>query len=372
MTFDDLTVPQLPDFQLKYFGSVMRLVPPPPFFSGPGDAVYAIIVVVRLNGSTGPLQLSASNLSPGVLLAHVLNNDATSIVLGLAADDDALPVQNWNVVVTAAPPPSAGQASRSISIPVTVLDWYDARIVGIEITQGIQEYDLTGYDSSAGTYNLTPFDYGRRFSGKGTVVGLASGGKTIVRVFANIGSPPKNSELPAMDCLLHGSSATVMNLPGSPLSPENAFSPQLGLAPVGDNDRANPNNGYYFTLPPSWTSGFLNLRATIAPTASFFPPENADSLFQNDEFTLADIPFTPTRDVWIAPISCRITNPYAGGLYAPNDVLEEARNLLPIGDHQFFCGLEYSNTIDITDIYNQNDKACGILGLSSCPEARIE
>jgi hypothetical protein len=76
------------------------------------------------------------------------------VSLGLEADINALPVQNWNVVVSGTPSPNAGTAQRSISIPVTVLDSYDAQIVGIEVTQGIQAYDLPGYDSGNAQFNI--------------------------------------------------------------------------------------------------------------------------------------------------------------------------------------------------------------------------
>jgi hypothetical protein len=371
LTFDDLTAPQFPDFRLQYFGDGMRLIPGHTPYLGDVNGLFeqsAWIKVIRLNGSNGPLGLTVTNLPMGVSEYNLRPNPVSGppddlILLQLEADIHAVPIQNRNVTLNATPgSPSAGAVTRSISIPVTVLDAYQIAVVGIEITQGIQVYDLPGYDlGNAGAFR-TRIHY---LLGS-PVVGLAEGGKTIVRVFANILKKPQNTGVPPMDCQLYGYSDTSGLLPGSPLSPENNFSPQPGANFVEDKVRADAGQGFYFTLPPSWTKGNLNLQAWVNLTPSFFPPETG-IVDQPVLFELGDIQFTPTREVHIAPFALRIYNPYDGGLYDPSAILEEARNLLPIGEHQFFCP-DYAGTVDITDIYNQSDKACGFLGLGSCPE----
>src|SRR5260370_3670365 len=360
VTFDDLAVPQDPDFRLKYFGDGVRLVP------GAVAAGGFAIQVIRLNGSGGDIQFTVTGLPPGVIVDDIIPNPFSAIgtsalAVVMSAVSGAFPVQNWNILVSGVPSPSAGPVQRSISVPVSILDSYDAQVVGIEVTQAIQVYDLPR--KRGNIFSPLPASY---TSGG---VDLATGGKTKVRVFANIrnDAQPLNTSVPTMDCRLSGY-RDGFDLPGSPLSPESGFLLQSGLDFVEDQVRANPTSGFYFTLPPSWTAGVITLSAKIAPTPSFFPPDNGDTNPDNDLFTLEDIAFTPTRDVYIDPIALRITNPDDGGLYNPDAVLEEARNLLPIGEHQFYCGLAYEGTIDITDIYNQSDKACGFLGLGSCPE----
>jgi hypothetical protein len=132
-------------------------------------------------------------------------------------------------------------------------------------------------------------------------------------------------------------------------------------------DRAGRGSAVYaFTLPPSWTTGKISLTATIKLEPSFGHPVSRDCCPDNDSFTLTDIPFTPTRDLFFAVAALRVN---AGPLNYPNIVFEDARNLLPIGDTQFHMG-DYDMEIDITDIWNQND-ACGgfPLPFSPCPIA---
>ncbi len=84
----------------------------------------------------------------------------------------------------------------------------------------------------------------------------------------------------------------------------------------------------------------------------------------NNKFILTDVAFTPTRDPWLAPSSLRVNQ---GALGFPDDVFAEAQNLLPIGSDQFNMG-DYVGNIDITDIWNQQIKACGFLGFDFCPK----
>jgi len=347
VTFDDLTVPQVPDFLFQYFGTGVTLVPG-------GVKQYVPISVIRLNGSSGEIDLDATGLPAAVILSKITPNPfiapgGTPFFLDLQALSGAFPIQNGTIVVTGTPHlASAGTMARSVSIPVSVIDSYDVEIVGIEVTQGIQGYDLAGHnwDIGGGFVDISYHDWSP------VLVDLAQGGKTIVRVFANVVTEPRNSNVPPMDCLLWGTSDQPGGLPGSPLSPENSFVPQPGLDYVEDRVRADPNAGYYFTLPPSWTVGILELDATLSPTPSLFPPEN-EPVTHNVLFNLSDIRFTPTRNVSISPFGLRITNPADGSLlYGSHAVLEDARNLLPIGENQFLLS-DYVGDIDITDIYNQ-------------------
>jgi hypothetical protein len=172
--------------------------------------------------------------------------------------------------------------------------------------------------------------------------------------------------MPDFYCTLVGSRAGV-TLPGSPLvtAPgQNALI--LGANFVDDPTRARGVHECDFVLPTDWASGVLTLAASIHVQPSFGPPVSLDCCADNDSFTLTDIAFTPTRDLFFAPFALRVNN---GVLGFPDDIFAEAKNLLPIGDGQFHMG-GYVGEIDITDIWNQDVKACGFLGLDSCPEDR--
>jgi hypothetical protein len=350
LSFDTLTTPPAPDFALAA----------PNVLLAPGGSATTTIIVKRFAGSAGPILLIAGQLPTGVQVDGLVPNpsdgpDGATSLLTLSADASAAAVQNWPFKLTGIPSPTAGQfGAHSITVPLTILDTYNAQVVGIEITQGIQVYNLPAGSSNNQPLHGTPI----RYEG----VGLAEGGKTIARVFANFAAFPEGSAPPLLECRLYGFRDGV-SLPGSPMAPENDFNLILGANSVDNLTRANLP-GIRFTLPASWTSGTITLKAVIEPAPSFIQPVSFDCCPDNDSFTLTDITFTSTRDLLLAPFALRVNQ---SPLLSPDVVFDDARNLLPIGDTQFHID-DYEGDVDITDIWNQDVKGCGFLNFSSCAE----
>jgi hypothetical protein len=353
LTFDSLQGAPKPDFSLFGIRTDIAVA---------GTAT-STATVRRFAGSVGNVSLALSNLPPGVFLSGIVPNpvngpDGASATITLTADATATPVQDWPVTITGTPSSTAGQyGPHSVSFPLTILDAYDAQIVGIEVTQGIQPYKLPSAANGNNPLHGTPVRY--------TGLNLAAGGKTLVRVFPNFAKFPENSPPPDFYCTLAGTRNGVP-LSGAPLV--SATGPGgliLGPNFVTDTTRARPNGVCNFVLPPEWTSGTISLTATLNTIPSLFgPPPSVDCCVDNDSFTLTDIGFAPTRDLFFAPFALRVNR---GALGFPDDVFEEARNLLPIADNQFHMGY-YVGEIDVTDIWNQDVKACGFLGTGSCAE----
>ncbi|OAQ57626.1 hypothetical protein VFPPC_11412 [Pochonia chlamydosporia 170] len=351
LIFDDTTVPQTPDFHLIYTGAEILRV-------SKTTTAQATVNVIRIHGSTGGISLTASSVPTGVVISSLTPNPvvASSFSLRVTASRDAIPAQNRQLVLTATPlVPSAGLVSHTITLLVTILDPYDVQIVGIEVTQGIQVFDLPEKPDPLSTAPV-------RYNG----VRLAAGSRTIVRVFCSLRTPPRSTDLPRYSCYLHGS-RNGATLPGGPISPQGAVS--VAIERGGNNVsvamRSDPGSGAVFQLPPEWTQGTITLRAEVQPDIGFGPElDNFDSVSQNDTFVLTDIAFTRTRDVRVAAIKLSISSINGGEVRDPGDVLEDCRNLLPIADNQFAVSL--MATISIDHIFNQNTESCGFLGLSTC------
>src|SRR5438552_377343 len=129
----------MPDFAL--FASRVELA-----LGGTGSTT---VTLRRFNGSAGDIGFSISNLPPGVSVTDAVPNpisgpDGASAIATLAADSfSAAPVQDWPLKLTGTPTPTAGQfGPHSSAFLLTILDSYDAQIVGIEVTQGVQYYDM--------------------------------------------------------------------------------------------------------------------------------------------------------------------------------------------------------------------------------------
>ncbi len=113
---------------------------------------------------------------------------------------------------------------------MTILDSYDAQVVGIEVTQSVQFYDLPKGSVANQTLHGNPVRY----------VGspLAAGGKTVVRVFPNFALFPENSVAPDFVCAL-AATRDGAPLAGSPVATGPGLNPMIfGLNYVDDATRA--------------------------------------------------------------------------------------------------------------------------------------
>ncbi|HJZ56193.1 MAG TPA: hypothetical protein VKE74_14600, partial [Gemmataceae bacterium] len=351
LTFDELTAAPGPDFAVVATAAQLPV----------GGSGSTSVFLRRFNGSSGDVRFELSNLPQGVAVASETVNpisgpDGASSIVTLSADASAQPVQNWPVSVTGFPSATAGQfGPHSSTFLLTILDAYDAQVVGIEVTQAIQPYDLPTGSTGNRPLHGTPV----RYNG----MPLAAGGRTVVRVFPNLALFPAVTSVPDFFCSLSGTRDGAP-LPGGPIQTGPGPNPLvLGANFVGDLTRARGKE-CDFILPEDWTHGVISLTARISPVPSLLPPTSVDCCPDNDSFTLTDIAFTPTRDLFFAPFALRVNG---GPLGFPDDIFSDARNLLPLGETQFHMG-DFAGEIDITDIWNQDVKACGILGLGSCPE----
>lgn len=351
LIFDDTTVPQAPDFRLLYSGDVLRL----------GNvAATATIQIVRLHASQGDIEFTASSVPPGVRVemnTNLARGTDSSFSFRVVPLPGAAAFQNRQLEITGRPlSPLVGPSSRDIAILITILDTYDVQVVGIEVTQAIQVYDLP---KKANSLTAGPVSYQA-----GQHLDLVEGCLTRVRVWSTIRTPPLNSVLPGFECFLTGQRNGV-ELPHGPLRALNGYSLANGGDIVTDAMRADPLGAAVFTLPPEWTKGVITLTASIEAVLSFIPFDNVDSHPENNKFILTDIPFVPTHDLYFAPFALQIDSIFNGGTDYPDNVLEGARNIMAIGDGQWHAG-DYSGFINITDIYNQNTRSCGFLGLGTC------
>lgn len=359
LVFDDLTRASSPDFRVIYSGG--------PLVLKPGGWGTASLTLVRLHGSRGPIRVDSwngldSGVSPGAVIPDPYIDPNTGVIgMTFIADGPITTlIQNKKVIATFVPDsPSAGAEPRSVTIPITVMESYDAYIIGMEVTQGVQNINL-------------PFkpDHFRGDPVQYDGVRLAEGKKTRVRIFsAATHGAPFFRGLPPFVGFLHGfNSSSGQELPGSPVTSINGVPalPGMGSSIITVTKAIREGTSTDFILPTSWTQGVINLRAEIRPSDafSFIPAEVYDTHPQNNVFTMTSIPFHRMNPVYVSPVWLHINpiGPITFPRVATSTVFEEARNLLPIGDNQFHCPDYYSKSIDITDIFNdmQSDKGKAI------------
>jgi len=341
LTFDESAVPPPPDFGLEYnaaahpFGGLVD----------PGGSAAVSLVIHRVNGSTGPLKLAVSGLPAGVSAAFAENptSGGEGAVVGLTftADATAPGVSDVPVTVTGTPlDASAGTASHTVDILVTVRAAFAVRVTGIEVTQGIQ-YDLNNVPGEAPPL-APPDDAGlpsRNWSDPTAAVGyggvgLAAGKKTIVRVFADAAAAPADGKVRDVEATLVGAAADGTPLPGSPLLPDlgtRDLSPGPSYTTMAE--RIVPNGGYIFTLPASWARGRITLTAEIYPSTGFASPLiECDTAACRDAkvFRLRDIAFTPTRTYEVSPFQALIAG--EAPLPSPSLVYNATQTVMPLAD----------------------------------------
>ena len=300
VTYDIPSSPPPPDYGFSWplrngFGVTL----------GAGDSADVSLQITRINGSAGNINLSASNVPNGVSVSFTPNPEnapgRAGVTMHLTASSLAFlaPVVGQKVVVTATPDPSAGSSTRSVTVPVTVLTEYDLRARGLEITQGIQSGAPGGglpqnfVGNHTYTYNgvrLVAFGYKQ----------------TVVRFYADAAGAPKDG-VPAA-ALLYGTDSSGRPLPGSPLSPD------VPAAPLGDlgngttvtyTERSNDLGSFDFTIPPSWQSGRIDLRARVEDQPRLFGGTGRECGGQcagNNEVGLTNIPFVQEGVVSLDPV----------------------------------------------------------------------
>jgi uncharacterized protein (TIGR03437 family) len=117
LSFDVPAVPPGPDFSL-------RLLPPPGDAIGvrPGGTASITVLINRINGSSGGITFNATGFPVGVVAAFTPNPaSGDRVTLNVTARTYADIVKGLPISVTATPAsPSAGPATRTITIPLTV------------------------------------------------------------------------------------------------------------------------------------------------------------------------------------------------------------------------------------------------------------
>jgi hypothetical protein len=235
-------------------------------------------------------------------------------------------------------------------VPVRVLEAlvYDLRIRGVEVTQGIAfDRVLTPADADgSGRVSHYPFM-------------LHTGGKTVVRVYADNALPTPAGGVEGVSARLYGFHAeTGAPLQGSPLSPElgrRTLANRIDLATA----RRDPDGAFTFTLPWNWTEGFqppgtrslgfpTELRIELVPPPATATLRECDGCQANNTFTLANVHYAPTAPFRIAPLRLRVrgtTLPSAQAVFRLARQMTPTRIELP----------GYLGTIDVTDIVQSGD-----------------
>ena len=348
LSFDNTNVVQQPDFHLQFAGDVVRI---PVAASGSSVAIQ----IIRLYGSRGRIRFEATNLPPDIvvdILPDGATGTSTSFNFRVSKRSGTLtPFQNRVFTLTGTPESRlVGPTSHVVSIPLTVMDRFDVAVVGIEVTQSVQQYNLPAQPDPL---SRVPVSYK-----SSEYLNLAEGGGTFARVFSTIRVPPLNSTLPAFECQLHGFRNGV-ELPYSPIAPVHGTSIVAGGDTVTDTMRANKNIGSLFAIPYSWAQGTITLRANLR-NINFNPDLNhsTETNTANNEFTLLDVPFAPTKGLYIAPFRLLI-NTIGGGrtnsVDDPENVFLEARNVNPEGDGRFHIW-PYQRSINISDYHGLTER----------------
>ena len=222
----------------------------------------------------------------------------------------------------------------------------DLAAASMEVTQAVQTSELP-----AGS----PASYGG--------VGLASGGKTIVRFFANAPQPskfPPRKDVKGVQAALYGYRDGKLLSP-SPLLPESG---PLDLRPGSlDFDkgvmlafnRSASSDAYPFVLPPEWTHGTITLVGRVNPVELMPGVVECKTCRANNAFELRKVAFTPTRRVRIGTAKLLYTG--AGGLVIVDDAaaaFSGARAVTPLGEGQLETP-PYLTTINLDVILPDSD-----------------
>ncbi len=360
--FDDIGSLEGPDFY--FYASHDR-----PILVPGGDPVTVRLYLGRRAGSTGAITPAITRLPSGVSVTfnpNPINGFQVDVTLQAASTAPSTNGQEIVAVARGVPSPSAGiYGTRYTDLPIVVVGRFDMRIVGMEVTQGVQPFDLPQKDPVLVNKYVSYTEPGK------AGVRLVRYGKTTVRVFHNLSLA---GAIPAYSIRLHGWRYDPANpgarteLEGSPLFPEK-YTGVLALGEAGVTDKARQGKEgaiALFDLPWRWTQGFIQLEADIEFPPSFFPPPTFDQSDSNNHFVMTDIGFTSAYGLRVDSVELKVTNPPGlDPLPKPWDALKQASLTTPGSVSSSI----WSGTIDITDVWNQTKKACGFLGLGSCDES---
>jgi hypothetical protein len=134
--FDNLALPQQPDFRLLYTGGNISL--------RPGRDQQLEIQIQRLFGSHGNISFVVNggpdgsfvhNITPNPVNEQLKDQLVVRVDTNLNAPGGNPPA---NLIVTATPSSTAGSSKRTLSIPFSVIREVNAHIITVEVTQGIQ------------------------------------------------------------------------------------------------------------------------------------------------------------------------------------------------------------------------------------------
>lgn len=222
-----------------------------------------------------------------------------------------------------------GRADLAVNAPT------DIRVVAMEVSQGIQTFDIPLNTSGSAPY---------------AGVNLRQGVPTVVRVFAN--SPFAGSY-----------TGVSMLLNGYRPDPQYGESPLGGLVPdsrpavlpigslaVPPEVRYHPNGGFVFTLPNAWTliQGLRLEAKLILP----FGLQECGSCTSNNNFSVTSVNFGPAVSVTASPVSLTFTDS-ATGLFmappAPAGLFAPTANISPVPTASFIVR-PFVGTIDVTGV----------------------
>ncbi|MCJ1403447.1 hypothetical protein MMC11_006670 [Xylographa trunciseda] len=356
LEFDDPRVPHRPDFRLIYSGGDL--------FLRPGADILLEIKILRLYGSHGDVSVRARGGPPGLAITMIapdpvnaINHDTTTIGVLINANAQEAPASPTNILlITGVPDPTSGDTDVIIQIPVSILESFDLQIAGMEITQGIQEFDLPVKADQAQSGVVT-------YNG----VNLASNCRTAVRVFPTFGSLPSGPLPISFGVRLNGISSNGATLPGSPLLPEQLSSQIFAGNTVTPTIRVL--SASRFTLPPAWTNNVIDLEAEIfdnnSSTTSSAPAPVFEINPNNNSFRTNGIRFFRTENLYITPIPLTINNvaqPGSGavgvtipgvgvnGLSPPLNVFSGVKKLFPVDAGKLVI-VPYQATLNVTGAF---------------------
>ena len=367
-----VTVMHVPDFSITASPGSLSL-------EAGGSSKTVTIKIKRNAYSTGSIKFSVSGLPAGV--SGKLSPGSTSgnkVTLKLTAGAVTGAVKKSPVKITGKPGSSAGSASRSVNVKMTVTT-STLRAQGLQVTQGIQ----------ADNGRLIPS--GLNQSGENyTNLALVAGKLTVVRFFADAHPAPKG--VADVHAVLHAFSGGT-ELPGSPIDASSGPTKNLtdtgesGNAQVNDTELQSqgPANIYTFTLPNAWTFGTIKLVADlvappILPSLSRhivnYIQQCGKEVCPGNSFTLKNITFEPTTSLAVFSI---IAQPGSSTFTLPSSagkVFKQARAVMPLSFSNLVIqpyvaetadigGLNQHDALDAVQTIANNDNATNAVGVAA-------